>query len=156
MPIDRFSDSVRVHASAPEIYTHLLDPTSYIGLSPLVVAVRDVRPTRDAQGRDATAYVAVERFRFGPFRWDNPIRVTLTGVTADRQLLSDVVSPGAVRLQATVDLTPTDDGTEVTESVEVRSPALLRSFVLKQAGNVQRSRLAELAARFPRSPRLTR
>lgn len=61
-----------------------------------------------------------------------------------------MISPGAVRLKVAVDLVPTDDGTEVTESVEVRSPALLRGYVLKQASSVQRARLAELAARFTR------
>jgi hypothetical protein len=106
MPIDRFSQSIRVTAPAQRIYDHLIDPTNHIGLSPLIVAVRDVHPVGDATG-----YVAVERFRFGPFRWDNLIRVTVTGVARNHRIVSDVVSPGAVRLTATVDLNPDDDGT---------------------------------------------
>jgi hypothetical protein len=146
VPVDRFSDSVRIAAPPAEIYAHLLDPTSYIGLSPLVVAVRDVRPVGDS-----VAYVAVERFRLGPLHRDNPIRVTLTGEVPDVRLVSDVRSPGAVRLTAVVDLAPTPDGnTTLTESIEVRSPALLRGFVVKQARSVQRHRLAELARRFDR------
>ncbi|MBM2619028.1 SRPBCC family protein [Actinoplanes sp. LDG1-06] len=145
MPTDRFSDSVRIAAPAAVIYEHLLDPHNYIGLSPLIVAVRDVRPAGES-----TAYVAVERFRLGPFHWDNLIRVTLTGVRPDLRVVSDVVSPGAVRLESTVDLAPDGGATTLTESIEVEFPALLRGFVVKQASSVQKSRLAELARRFSR------
>ncbi|WP_250001518.1 SRPBCC family protein [Actinoplanes sp. M2I2] len=145
MPTDRFSDTVLLSVPPAEIYAHLLDPQSYVGLSPLVVAVREIRPAGDA-----TSYVAVERFRFGPFHWDNPIRVTLNGAQPGRRLVSDVVSPGGVRLTATVDLAPAEEGAALTESIEVSSPAVLRSFVVRQAASVQRARLAELARRFSR------
>ena len=149
MPIDRFRHSFLVAASPATVYAHLMEPSNYVGLSPLVVAVRDVRPVTDAQGRPAVAYVAVERFRFGPLRWDNPIRVTMTGVTPDRQVVSAVVSPGAVRLTSTVGLAAADGGgTAVTESVELRTPVLLRRFARGQAMSVQRARAAELARRL--------
>ncbi|MBU2667394.1 SRPBCC family protein [Actinoplanes bogorensis] len=148
MSIDRFSDTVRIAAEPAVIYAHLLDPQSYIGLSPLIVGVRDVRAADDGR---STAYVAVERFKLGPFHWDNMIRVTLTGEVPDARVVSDVVSPGAVRLKSVVDLAPTADGTTtLTETIETRSPALLRGFVVKQASSVQKSRLAELARRFSR------
>ncbi|MGK5680640.1 SRPBCC family protein [Actinoplanes sp. URMC 104] len=148
MSINRLSGTARLSAPPAKVYQHLLDPHSYVGLSPLVVAVRDVRSARDEQGREATAYVAVERFPMGPLHWDNPIRVTLTGVVEDRRLVSSVVSPGAVRLTATVDLEPAPGGTVLTESIVVRSPRLLRSFVVGQAASVQTERMAELARRF--------
>ena len=31
-----------IHTSAGQIYAHLAEPTNYIGLSPLVIAVRDI------------------------------------------------------------------------------------------------------------------
>jgi carbon monoxide dehydrogenase subunit G len=144
MPTDRFSHSFPVTAPPARVYAHLMDPRSYIGLSPLVVAVRDIHPVGAA-----IAYVAVERFRFGPLKWDNHIRVTMTG-EPDRRVMSSVVSPGAVRLTSTVDLLRAGcgAGTTVTESVELHSPALLRRFVLGQARSVQRSRAAELARRM--------
>ncbi|WP_250028786.1 SRPBCC family protein [Paractinoplanes maris] len=145
MPFDQFSETVRLPAPPPAIYAHLLEPQSYVALSPLVVAVRDVR----AQGR-AISYVAVERFRLGPFHWDNPIRVILTGAEEDRRLVSEVVSPGRVRLVATVELAASGTGTALTESIEVWSPAVIRSFVVRQAGSAQRGRLAELSRRFSR------
>ena len=150
MPTDRFRHSFHVAATAEEIYAHLTEPQNYVGLSPLLVAVRDVRPGRDEQGREATSYVGVERFRFGPLKWDNRLRVTLTPVAPNRQLRSAVVSPGAVRLVATVDLAPDGDGTLVTESVELRTPAVLRRFALGQATSVQQSRATELTRRMER------
>jgi hypothetical protein len=143
MTTDRFSHRVHIAAPAAKIYAYLLDPNSYVGLSPLVVAVRDVRPAGAG-----TAYVAVERFTLGPFHWDNLIRVTTTGTVPDARVVSKVISPAAVRLTSTVDLTPEGDGTAVTETIEVRSPWPLRRFVLGQATAVQRARLAELARRM--------
>jgi carbon monoxide dehydrogenase subunit G len=143
MPTDRFRHAFRVAAPPAAVYAHLMDPHSYIGLSPLVVAVRDVR-----QVADAVTYVAVERFRFGPVKWDNPIRVRMTGIGPHERVLSSVVSPGGVRLSSTVELVADGAGTAVTESIELRSPWLLRRFALGQAKKVQRARAAELARRM--------
>ena len=105
----------------------------------------------DAEGREAVAYVAIERFRFGPLRWDNPIRVTMTGIGPHEQVLSSVVSPGGVRLVSTVDLAADGAGTSVTESIELHSPWFLRRFALGQAQKVQRARAAELTRRMTSS-----
>lgn len=148
MPVDRFAQSYRVGAPPARVYAHLLEPQSYVGLSPLVVEVRDVRPVRDDRGRAATAYVAVERFRFGPLRWDNAIRVTMTGVGPHEQVISAVVSPGWVRLFSTVTLTADGDGTRMDEAIELHTPWPLRRFALGEAQKVQRGRAAELARRM--------
>ena len=83
--VDRLGScqTFRVPAPPAAVYAHLMDPHSYIGLSPLVVAIRDVHPADDA-----VSYVAVERFRFGPIKWDNPIRVTMTGTGPHERVLS--------------------------------------------------------------------
>jgi hypothetical protein len=143
VPTEEFSHAFGVAAPAERIYAHLARPESYIGLSPLVVAVRDV-----ARHGDRVSYVAVERFGFGPVRWDNPIRVTMTFPAPGRRLVSDVVSPGRVRLRATVDLVPAGDGTDVTETVRVTFPAVLRALVVGRARSVQRARAAELSRRM--------
>jgi hypothetical protein len=132
-----------VAGPAPRVYDHLADPRNYVGLSPLVAEVRDVR--RDG---DAVSYVAVERFSLGPVKHDNLIAVTMTFPEPGRRLVSDVVSPGRVRLVATVDLRPAGETTGVTEHVRVTFPALLRPFVLGQARKVQRARSAELTRRM--------
>lgn len=164
MPIDHFRHSFVVDALPSQVYAHLIEPENYVGLSPLVVTVRDVHRLPGA-----ARYVAVERFRFGPFRWDNHIHVEMHG-TPDRRIVSDVSSPGGIRLNATVDLRPvaadpeaatgnsTDGtgnsaggsagGTEVTEVVEISTPWLLRSFAIGQARKVQQERAAELTRRM--------
>ncbi|GIF35889.1 SRPBCC family protein [Actinoplanes xinjiangensis] len=155
MPIDRFSVTFTVAAPPADVFAHLADPQSYVGLSPLVVLVRDVRPVRDDRDRPAVAYVAVERFRWGPLRWDNPIRVTMTAL--EGRVISSVVSPGAVRLDSTVDLAADGTGTRVTETIEVRSPGPLRRFVTGKARSVQSARRSELTRRMGpiRHPRQT-
>ncbi len=144
MPTEEFTHDVTVPAPAARIFAHLAEPESYIGLSPLLVAVRDI--VRDGE---EIRYVAVERFRIlGPLRWDNPIRVTMTFPEPQRRIVSEVRSPGNVRLTATVELTPKDGGTHVAETVRVTYPKLLRPLVIGQATKVQRHRLAELARRM--------
>jgi len=144
---DQFSHAFTVAAPAERIYAHLSVPESYVGLSPLLVAVRDVR-----REGGAVSYVAVERFRLGPLRWDNPIRVTMTFPEPGRRIVSDVRSPGRVRLTATVELLPEGDGTRVTESVTVTFPRLLRRFVTGQARSVQLARARELTRRMAAVP----
>ncbi|UWP84750.1 SRPBCC family protein [Dactylosporangium fulvum] len=139
MAVDVFAHTFVVPASPAAVHAHLADPQSYIGLSPLVVAVRDV-----ARDGDVVTYTAVERF--GLYR--NPIKVTLT--VGDARITSDVVSPGRVRLRAVTDLAPSGADTSVTETITVESPALLRRFVLRQARSVQQRRAAELTRRFSR------
>ncbi|WP_341720897.1 SRPBCC family protein [Micromonospora sp. FIMYZ51] len=147
-----FETSCVVAASLDEVHRHLSDPNSYIGLSPLIVAVRDVRPGRDAQGRAIVDYLAVERFRlFGPVRWDNVIRVRLTPQPPDR-LVSDVRSPGWVRLRAVVELAAVADGTQVREQITAFAPAPLRRFVAAQARQAAAHRATELPHRIPPPP----
>lgn len=152
MPTEEFTHTVTAAAPAARIFGHLARPESYIGLSPLVVAVRDI-----ADAGDGVRYVAVERFRAGPLRWDNAIAVTMTFPEPERRIVSEVRSPGGVRLTATVELTPVNGngdgdegrgGTRVTETVRVSYPRPLRRIVIGQATKVQRYRLAELARRM--------
>jgi carbon monoxide dehydrogenase subunit G len=138
-----FSHTFVVAAPAERVFAHLAEPQSYVGLSPLVVEVRDVR-----HDGATVSYVAVERLALGPVRHDNLIAVTMSFPEPGRRLVSDVVSPGRVRLVATVDLLPDGGSTKVTEHVRVTVPLLLRPFVLGQARKVQRVRAAELTRRM--------
>ena len=151
MSIDNFEHSFLVGAGADAVYRHLSDPNSYVGLSPLVVEVRDIRLGQDDEGHNTIAYTAVERFRKGKLlKWDNRIHVLLTLTRPGVELVSDVVSPGRVRLRATVELAPAPVGTHVTERIELTSPAALRRFVVDQARSVQQHRAQELARRLAR------
>jgi hypothetical protein len=147
MAVAHLAHSWRVDAPPHRVFAHLADPYSYLGLSPLLVEVRDVRPGSDEQG-PLTDYVAVERFRFlGVLRWDNPIRVRMRA-TEPHLVRQSVVSPGGVRLESTVRLTPDGAGTLVDEEIELRAAAFLRRFAAGQARAVQLHRAAELARRM--------
>ena len=143
MPIDRFATTFRVAAPPATVHAYLMDPHSYVGLAPLVVAVRDIRPHGDD-----IEYVAIERFRLGPFHHDNPIRVTLTSLEPDRSLKSAVASPGGVRLTSTVTLAPAEGGSAVTDEVVLESPWWVRWFAVRKAREAQQGRAAELTRRL--------
>lgn len=148
-PAVAFATTCLVPSTVDEVYRHLSDPYNYIGLSPLVVAVDEVRTSRDGQGRTTTDYVAVERFRFlRLLRWDNRIRVRMVATRPGAQLVSDVVSPGRVRLRAVVELSAEAAGTRVHEQVTATAPAILRRFVASQARQVAAYRAAELTRRM--------
>ncbi len=154
MATETWDTTFRVLASPATVYQHLADPYNYVGLSPLLVEVRDVVPDTDDQGRPRVAYVAVERFRFARvLHHDNLIKVTLTQTHTNQELVSDVRSPGGVRLTARVTVTGDAggtgaDATVVTETVRVTFPALLRGFVTSQARAVAAFRAVELARRM--------
>lgn len=129
---------------------HLADAQSWVGLSPLVVDVRDVRLVDGV-----THYVAVERVPLvGPLHWDNLIRVSLAREEQDAATIvfGRVDSPGAVTLDYRYVLTDAADsgagGTHVDEGLELRAPLGLTRFAASRAGAVQAGRPAMLAGRF--------
>jgi hypothetical protein len=140
------------HIAAPpeEVFAHLAEPSHYIGLSPLVVAVRDVRRA----GR-TVHYTAVERFRFlGVLRHDNLIDVTLVtvpdGLPRSAEISGEVRSPGGVRMSYRFAVDGDEAGSVVTDTLLLRTPPGLLSFAASQAGKVQRARARVLTARLVR------
>lgn len=130
-----------VAATPDEILAHLAEPMNYIGLSPLIVSVNDVRTVEDT-----VHYVAVERFLFGPFRHDNRIAVTLR--TGKDRLWGEVVSPGGVRMDYGYTFVAEGDRTTVTDTLRLRAPFGLRRFAAGQARTVQLHRARVLTERL--------
>lgn len=137
MPATDLIHTYVVPARPERVFAHLADPASYVGLSPLVVEVYDV---------DAGGYTAVERFRLGPFRYDNHIRVRLSA--ADNVVASEVRSPGGVRLSHRFELSEHADGCEVVERTRLTAPFGLLRFAASQALGVQRARRGILTGRL--------
>ncbi|MEV6610366.1 SRPBCC family protein [Kutzneria sp. NPDC051319] len=137
MPATDLIHTYVVPVRPEKVYAHITDPASYVGLSPLVVDVYDI---------DDTGYTAVERFRLGPFKHDNHIRVTLTA--GDNVVTSDVHSPGGVRLAHRFELSGHADGCEVVERMHLTAPFGLVRFAASQALGVMRARRAILTSRL--------
>ncbi|RJQ82190.1 SRPBCC family protein [Amycolatopsis panacis] len=132
-----------VAAPPAAVAAHLSDPDNYVGLSPLVVAVRQM-----THGPGPTRYVAVERFRFlGFLRYDNRIAVTLN-VDGSEALHGRVVSPGGVRIDYRFALRPNDTGTDVTDTLHLHAPFGLLRFAATRAREVQLARGGILADRM--------
>ncbi|MFI7153053.1 SRPBCC family protein [Nonomuraea sp. NPDC050022] len=134
-----------VNATPEKVFEHLTTPESYIGLSPLVVAVSDV----DRSEPDVIRYRAVERFRFlRIFTYDNAIDVALH--TDGLSVRGEVRSPGRIRMAYRFDLEPDGTGTRMSDRLDLTAPWLLAGFAAGQARNVQLARARILAARLSR------
>ncbi|WNV85681.1 SRPBCC family protein [Umezawaea sp. Da 62-37] len=144
-----FSTTTTLPASPAEVFEHLTDPNNHVGLSPLIVEVRDIR-----REPDAVRFTAVERFALGPLHHDNVIEVTLD--LGDGAITGDVVSPGGVRVAYGYHLTPVPGGTRVTDHYRLSAPFGLLRFAVGKAKKVQVARGRELTRRFEakRSPRV--
>ncbi|MFB7293040.1 SRPBCC family protein [Actinacidiphila glaucinigra] len=150
MPSTELEHTFRVAAPPEEVYAHLAEPTHYIGLSPLLVDVRDVHLSGGS-----VHYTAVERFRFlGLLRHDNVIGVTLVAVP-DRlphsaEISGEVRSPARVRMGYRFAIERDGAGSIVTDTLRLRTPPGLLRFAASQAGAVQRARARVLKARLDR------
>jgi hypothetical protein len=149
VPSTELSRSYDIAAAPAAVLAHLADPQNYIGLSPLLVDVRDVR-----REDGVTHYAAVERFRFlGLVRHDNVIRVTLrtedTRLPYEAVVGGEVVSPGGVRMDYRFTITARGDGgSRVVDVLHLHTPFGLLRFAAGKAGAVQAERGRVLARRL--------
>ncbi|GAA0398758.1 hypothetical protein GCM10009530_58060 [Microbispora corallina] len=143
MPTRVLTHAFHVDAVPDKVFDHLTTPENYIGLSPLVVAVRDV----DRSEPGVIRYTAVERFRFlGVVTHDNPIRVALH--TDGLAVHGEVRSPGGVRMAYRFELSPDGSGTRVDDRLELSAPWFLVGYAAGQARKVQLARARILAERL--------
>ncbi|SEM26910.1 SRPBCC family protein [Streptacidiphilus jiangxiensis] len=150
MPSTELTRTYEVPAEPAAVLAHLVEPDNYVGLSPLLVAVRDVR-----REDEVTHYVAVERFRFlGLVTHDNHIRVTLRsepgGLPEEATVHGDVVSPGGVRMSYSFAIHAHDNGSRVVDTLHLSAPFGLLRFAAGKAGEVQAARGRVLAERLAR------
>jgi ligand-binding SRPBCC domain-containing protein len=137
-----------INAPASQIYAHLSEPNSYIGLSPLVTEVSHVTQLANAEV-PAVQYEAVETFHFlGFIRYPNRIKVRLVLTKPDAQMVHLVESIPNVRLRFTFDFQPGDGGTWIDENVTATMPLPLRGYVVSQAKSVQQARAHILKKRM--------
>ncbi|MEU6428446.1 SRPBCC family protein [Microbispora sp. NPDC046973] len=147
MPGRVLTNTFHVDAAPEKVFEHLTTPESYIGLSPLVVAVRDVDRSEPGMVR----YTSVERFRFLGLKYDNPIAVTL--LTEGLSVRGQVDSPGGVRMGYRFDLSPEAGGTRVDDRLDLSAPWLVMGFAAGQARKVQLARARILAERLSGRPK---
>ncbi len=149
MTIQTFHYTYVVHAPATAIYEHLAEPMNYIGLSPLIGKITDVKRDTDEQHRSIVTYKTIESFRFlGFITYPNSLNVVTTLAHPNRQIVTDVQSGFNVRVRFIFDLKEQTDGTTITETITATVPALLSSFVVNQAKAVQQHRAKTLKQRM--------
>ena len=150
MPKTRMRHEFTVRAAPSVVAEHLAEPRNYVGLSPLVVEVRDI-----TRAGATTRYTAVERFGLPlGLHLDNAIDVTLDLDDADPTTLvvgGDVVSPGWVRLRYRYEISADAAGTRIIDALELRAPFGLLRFAASRARAVQLERARVLAERLEAS-----
>ncbi|MFI6325310.1 SRPBCC family protein [Nonomuraea sp. NPDC050556] len=132
-------NSFHLDTAPSAVFEHLTTPANYVGLSPLVVEVRDV----DTSAAGMIRYTAVERF---PLGITNPIDVEL--FVEGLSVFGQVRSPGNVRLAYRFDLRASGSGTQVEDRLELTAPWYLVRFASGQARKVQLARARILEERL--------
>ena len=149
VPSTELTRSYEILAAPAAVLAHLAEPRNYVGLSPLLVDVRDVR-----QEDEVTHYLAVERFRFlGLIQHDNLIKVSLRTETAElpdeASVYGEVISPGGVRMDYRFAITAHGDAASlVVDTLHLHTPLGLLRYAAGQAGSVQANRGRVLAQRL--------
>lgn len=149
VPSTELSRSYEVLAAPAALLAHLAEPANYIGLSPLLVDVRDVR-----REGEVTHYAAVERFTFlGLVRHDNVIQVSLRTEDArlpdEATVSGEVVSPGGVRMDYRFAITAQGEANSlVVDTLRLRAPLGLLRYAAGKAAAVQAERGRVLARRL--------
>jgi carbon monoxide dehydrogenase subunit G len=150
VPSTELKHTFQIASPPEEVFAHLAEPSHYVGLSPLLVAVRDVH-----RSGGTVHYTAVERFPFlGVLRHDNLIDVTLVavpdGLPYSAEISGEVRSPGRVRMSYRFAIDRYDAGSVVTDTLHLRTPPGLLRFAASQARAVQQARARVLTARLAR------
>jgi hypothetical protein len=145
MPTRVLRNEFVLDVPARVVFDHVRDPASYIGLSPLVIAVTDIE-SLDGGFR----YRAVERVPIvGRWTYDNPLRVTLFGAgTGPFVVHGAVESNGGIHVDYRYDIDPDGDGCRVRDVVSLRTPFGLAGFSARRARAVQLGRPGVLAERL--------
>ncbi|WP_073948427.1 SRPBCC family protein [Streptomyces kebangsaanensis] len=151
MPSTELKHTFQIAASPEEVFAHLAEPSHYVGLSPLLVAVRDVR-----RNGGTVNYTGVERFRFlSVLRHDNIIDVTLVavpdGLPHSAEISGEVRGSARVRMSYRFSIDRHAAGSVVTDTLHLRTPPGLLRFAASQAEAVQQARARILTARLARS-----
>lgn len=131
---------MEIGAPPERVYAELAEPSSQIGLQPLIVRVDEC-----VRGEHFREFEAVERLRFG---LESRIRVRVTLVQPDRRVDFHARAPLGVQVRAAWSLEPVRSGTAVVESVEVQCPFGLGWLVVPTARRAQRGLLANLKRRL--------
>ncbi|GIH29247.1 hypothetical protein Aph01nite_75570 [Acrocarpospora phusangensis] len=143
MPEKVLTNTFHVNTTPEAVFEHLTTPENYVGLSPIVIAVRDV----DRSSPGVIRYTAVERFKFlGFITHDNPIKVEL--FTEALSLYGEVRSPGNIRMAYRFDLSADGDGTRIEDRLDLHAPWFLLRYAAGEARKVQLARAQILSARL--------
>ncbi len=140
--------AITINRPVADVYDHLANPQSFLGLQPLLIEMSPVRESTEHE-RVVREYETVEAFRlFGRIVYRNRIRVRTTLTDPPARLDTRVHSPGGVTLNVEYHFAAQSGGTRLTEIMHLEMSRLVAGFVVSQATQAQRAVLARLKARL--------
>lgn len=148
MPIYRLEFQTQINTTPQTVYEHLRKPHNFLGLQPLLIQVEKVQ-YHDQNNIETVSYDTVEAFRWlGLVLYKNRIHVQTVFTKPPHQLQTIVHSFPNITLNADFIFTPHQQGTQITEVVQIQVPAWLAKFVTSQATQAQKALLANLKNRL--------
>ena len=135
---------VAIRAPAVRVFAELAEPARFLGLQPLLTAIRELPAAHGAR-----AFAATERVPLvGPLALPSRLRVELRPDRAARRIAFATRAPLGISLRGAFALADTDGATHVALSIELTCAGWLRAFVLPQAIHAQEALLANLRRRL--------
>ena len=144
-----FDLSERIVAPVERVYEHLSEPSSYLGLQPLLIEVLDTARGADNNGRPTRTFRSIERLRLlGMIPYRNSITTKMTLSRKNERIDFEVHSPGGVTLRSAFAFSSDDGCCLLRDQVMLECPALLRSFVVNEATKAHRTMLENIKHRL--------
>jgi len=140
--------TVHIRRPVSVVYSHLADPTNFIGLQPLLTSISSVQET-SVNNKRGYQYETVETFRIGSIPvLNNRIHVQTVLTEPDQQIDTVVQSNPNIRLDVRYQFTALGDDTHLIEQMLISVPAWVSNYVVRTARQVQEQTLANLKHRL--------
>ena len=140
--------AIHIRRPVSVVYSHLANPTNFIGLQPLLSSISSVQEIHVNNNR-GYEYETVETFRIGSIPvFNNRIHVQTVLTHPDQQIDSVVYSKPNIRLDVHYEFTSLGEETNLIEQMFITVPAWVSSYVIGTARQVQEQTLANLKQRL--------
>jgi len=140
--------TVHIRRPVSVVYSHLGDPTNFIGLQPLLTSISSVQETF-VNNKRGYKYETVETFRIGSIPvLNNRIHVQTILTEPDQQIDTVVQSNPNIRLDVRYKFTALGEDTHLIEQMLISVPAWVSNYVVNTARQVQEQTLANLKHRL--------
>jgi len=145
-----FKQETFINRPCKDVYEHLAEPGSFLGLQPLLTSLDTLPEQRGEQGILLRPFYTVETFRWlGIPIINNRIHSTAHLVDPYKNLKYVTLSNPGIELEFNYTFEDKEGNTHLTQTVDIlKVSPLLESFVYREMVKAQRAILANLKSRL--------